>query len=271
MSMANTLIIGEPGCTAEGNWADLLDLLYIAKEAGCDAWKPQWVSDPNAMLDRRGIGRDHPKRAYYQRAYSWLAWPLEWHADFYGQAKKLGLRYIVTCFLPQDVAKVAPYADAFKIASFEAADTAMMDAVAAVKGEPWVYVSCGMCDEADRQYLWRQWMSRHVRPQFLRCVSSYPAPLDAMDLGRLKDYTGLSDHSRDVITGAVAVACGASIIEAHYRSTSCHASNPDYAVAFTPKELTEYVQNIRKAEQMMQPSSGVHTSEQWAIPYRVVS
>lgn len=62
---------------------------------------------------------------------------------------------------------------------------------------------------------------------------------------------GLSDHSRHALTGALAVAAGATIVEAHLRLDDTPAENPDYAVAFSPSEFTQYVKNIRDAEVML--------------------
>jgi N,N'-diacetyllegionaminate synthase len=102
----------------------------------------------------------------------------------------------------------------------------------------------------------------------LHCVSAYPAPISEMNLRAVG--RGLSDHSRNLLTGAVAVGAGARIIETHYRLDTCHPTNPDYAVAFTPAEFTQYVKNIRDAEAMM--GDGVkkrQPCEEWAVPYRV--
>jgi N,N'-diacetyllegionaminate synthase len=269
--MATTLVIAEPGCTAEGDKATMLRLLETAHQCGANVWKPQWTSDPVQMCERRHIGPDHPKRAYYEAAYRWLAWPVEWHAEFGARCRALGMEYACTAFLPQDVATVAPFVDYLKISSFEAMDSAMprivMDGAGFDPSE--VIVSTGMLDRDDAP----EWYGANM----LHCVSAYPAPIGAMNLRVLEydkyaasDFDGLSDHSRHLLTGAVAVGAGAAIIETHYRLDTCHPTNPDYAVAFTPAEFTQYVKNIRDAEAMM--GDGVkkrQPCEEWAVPYRV--
>ena len=282
--MGQTLVIAEPGCTHEGDWSTLLDLLHTAKRCGADVWKPQWTSDPVQMCERRHIGPDHPKRTYYERAYSWLNFPVAWHAEFKALCQQVGLQYAVTCFLPQDVATVAPFVDYFKIANFESQDEALIEACKRFQGYPnpgggpvlIVSHPGGVPNPA-----YRCWWAR---PKHLHCVAAYPAPMEAMNLSCIREvhdeygdcvrygFDGLSDHSRHLLTGALAVACGADIIETHYRLDSCDPNNPDYAVAFTPAEFTTYIQNIRDAEIMLGDGvKQIQPCEEWALPYRVTA
>src|ERR1044071_4157004 len=144
----------------------------------------------------------------------------------------------ITCFLPEDVPTAAKYAYIMKIASFESADPEMMAALHGCQRQ--VVISTGMMDE-DGIY---QIVSRTARlcATLLHCTSAYPAPLEDVQLGvvvRLLD--GLSDHSRDLDMGMMAVCAGAQIIETHYRLYDCDPENPDYPVSFDPGELAMYV------------------------------
>ena len=275
--MNRTLILAEPGCTAQGDFDTYLRLIETAAECGASCWKPQWVSDPAQMCERRHIGVDHPKRAYYLKAYGWLAFPLDWHTHFRHRCTQFGLQYACSVFVPQDVAVIAPLVDYLKISSFEACDGALV--AAAMWHHPRVILSSGMqsaddgleCayvpvgdDGYEERAVWAH----------LHCVSSYPAPLQAMNLSVLRAWRegqrGLSDHSRNVLTGAVAVGAGATILETHYCLDDCDPENPDYPVAFTPGEFAEYIRNVRTAEAMMGDGvKRVQECEKWALPYRV--
>lgn len=272
--MSRTLVIAEPGCTHEGEYALIVKLIHAAADAGADVFKPQWVSDPVQMCERRHIGPGHPKRAYYERAYGWLAFPLEWHLDFKAICTQRGMRYGCTAFLPQDVPPLRMVVDYLKISSFECGDSALRDAWHGVNRvrlplkAPFLIVSAGMAgDPMPADYV-------------LHCVSAYPAPLEAMNLRvlhpsgsifqRRKLFGGLSDHSRHLLTGAVAVACGASIVETHFRLHECDPKNPDYAVAFNPDEFRQYVRNIRDAELMLGDGiKRLQDCEHDMLPYRV--
>jgi N,N'-diacetyllegionaminate synthase len=271
------LVIAEPGGTAEGDKATMLRLLETAHACGANVWKPQWTSDPMQMCERRHIGPDHPKRAYYEAAYRWLQWPVEWHAEFRDKCHALGMQYACSVYLPQDVATVAPLVDYLKISSFEAGDAEIANSVRGHESKAIVSTGMGNDDLAEWWQLFRS------GTRVLHCVSAYPAPLGEMNLSVLwarediYDYCescvdGLSDHSRHLLTGAVAVGAGAKIIEAHYRLDTCHPSNPDYAVAFTPAEFTQYIQNIRDAETMMGTGEKrIQECEKAMLPFRVTA
>lgn len=255
----SVLVIAEPGCTAEGDKAAYLRLIDAAAAADCNVFKPQWVSDPEAMLARRHITPEHPRYDYYRRAYGWLCWPVEWHTEFRQACTARGLEYACTVFLPQDVPTLAPLVDYLKISSFE--QDVQLARLATINHNR-VIVSHGARG------------SRYFVPGSLglHCCTAYPAPDDEMNLALLRSrfYDGLSDHSRHLLTGAVAVGAGAKIIETHYRLYDCDPANPDHAVAFEPDELAQYVANIRTAETMMGDGiKRVMPSEQWAVPYVV--
>lgn len=295
--MSRTLVIAEPGCTARGRYEDMVRLIHVTAAAGADVFKPGWTSDPVRMCERRHIGPDHPKRAYYEQAYGWLAWPVEWHEDFARLTRQLGLQYACTSFLPQDCAVLARHANFLKISSFEVHDREMREAAylampyefprqSAVRVSR-VVVSLGMTGSNVPEL--RYWAGADTVPvglvacyapmAILHCTSAYPAPLESLNLNVISGagrydgdsgYAGLSDHSRNVLTGAVAVGAGASIIETHIRLDDCDPENPDYAVAFSPREFAQYVANIRTAEQMMgDGEKRVQPCEEWALPYRV--
>lgn len=267
--MSRVLVLAEPGATHEGDWATMVRLLETAAQCGADVFKPQWTSDAVRMCERRHIGLDHPKRDYYLKAYAWLQFPVEWHAELKKLCSDLAVAYGCTVFLPQDAATVAPHVEHLKISSFEAEDEELGEAASGLRP---LIISTGMWD--GKQVPW-WWMGESV----LLCTSAYPAPLDELHLQVVAAsfdsesdlvLSGLSDHSRNTLTGAVAVGAGAEIIETHFRLDNCDPENPDYAVAFTPNEFALYIQNIRTAERMMGNGiKKIQPSEEWALPYRV--
>lgn len=249
----SVLVIAEPGCTAEGDYDTMLRLLQTAKDSGADVWKPQFTTNAARHLERRSAWLSAEERdafyAKYEAAYHWLQWPAEWHRDFASRCRQLGMKYACSVCLPEDVPVVAPFVEYMKISSFEQNDDAVCFASIDGQGSYRTIVSFGMSTDEDT-----------ARPGAARlhCVSSYPAPIEAMNLSVLRPefremwfFSGLSDHSRHLLTGAVAVGAGAEIIETHYRLDDCDPENPDYAVAFSPAEFTQYVRNIRDAEAMM--------------------
>ena len=252
-------IVAELGCTHEGRFETCLRLIDAAAAAGATTWKAQWVSDPLRMCIRR-------KAQAYLPFYEWLAFPLEWHGQFAAACVARGLRYACSVYLPEDAAIVAPYVSFLKISSFENADTAMIEAALATPAP--VVISLGQSHS--RPFVTTPAHQRPIR--YLHCTSAYPAPVAEMHVSALARCDGLSDHSRHVLTGAVAVGAGATMLEVHYRLEDCDPQNPDYPVAFTPAELRTYVAHVRLAEQLMgDPDRSWETqpSERWALAYRV--
>jgi len=284
--MSRTLVIAEPGCTHEGNKQKLLSLIDAAAWCRADVFKPQWVSDVGPMLRQRHFRDDASvpaldaqrfanaadEYAYYQRAYEWLAFPVEWHIDFQRECSRQGLQYAVSVFLAQDVVRVAPLADYLKVSSFEKRDAQLLRAC--LDSRRPTIVSTGMADGPDVTYLYDLKRESGYMWHLLACTSAYPAPLDQMNIYAIEAerLDGLSDHSRNLIAGTVAVCCGAEVVETHFRLEDCDPENPDYPVAFTPAEFRQYIQNIRDAETMLGDGvKRIQDCERPMLPYRVRS
>ncbi len=66
------------------------------------------------------------------------------------------------------------------------------------------------------------------------------------------------------------MAYGAKIVEAHYRLDACDPLNPDYPVAFSPFEFTQYIAYIRDAEAMRGDGrKTIQPSEEPMLRYKV--
>lgn len=228
-----TYIIAEAACTwLHAGIAGAIESIKAAKEAGADAWKTQWTSDPKAMAKRRKM----PKADYAS-----LAWPTCWHPVMAAECARLGFEYMCTVFLPGDVEVVAPHVSKGKVSAFEAKDAALLNAWESTSRR--MIVSLREMRKAET-YWGRLW-----------CVSEYPTLLERLKLPRYLGeeylYNGISDHTTSTLTGAVAVGAGAKIIERHFRTWSTPQEDPDYAHSLTEHQFRRYVQNVRDAERMM--------------------
>lgn len=262
--LVKTLVIAEPGCTHEGSLETMLKLIDVAADCGADVFKNQWTSSADRMARRRNAPE-------YLRFYQWLQYPLDWHIKCAARCKARGMRYGCSVYLPCDATMAGVFVTMLKISSFEAEDRALIRA-AHDTGLP-IVISAGMANGYEHQdACW----GMHGNIQWLHCTSAYPAPLDAINLRLVRDLgmrlVGLSDHSRNVITGAVAVGANASIIEAHFRLHETPSENPDYAVAFNPDEFKQYIENIRLAETLMGDGiKKIQDCEQPMLRYRVTA
>jgi N,N'-diacetyllegionaminate synthase len=253
----STYVIAEIGSCHDGDLVNAMRLVDAAKAAGADAVKAQFWSDADKLADRRKV----PKQ--YRELYQRYQVPQEWLTDIWRSCYEQQIDFMCTAYLPEDVAVVAPHVKHFKIASFEAEATDLLDAHLPfidrdiVDRRPrLVYVSMGMGASVDTVVRHLAHGSRAQRVRFLLCTSSYPAPVETLNLRRFwpcRDWTemdGLSDHSppHHTWTGALAVAAGAEAIEAHLRLDATNPRNPDAPHAMTPPQFADYVRNIRFAE-----------------------
>lgn len=254
MGQRMTEIVAEPGSTHGGDLSAMLELVRVSADAGSTAFKNQWVSNPVELCRRRGA------QAYLE-SYGLLGYPLDWHAEVGLMCRQLGMAYGCSVYLPGDAALVAPFVDFVKVASFEAGTSIVQDAVRTGRR---VMVSTGMMTpsavDALATKLWQHTGTSGPSHVMMLCTSAYPAPLTSLQLGVLRTWrrmrddglprpqVGYSDHSKHLFVGALAVACGAEVIEAHIRLRRTPKDNADYNTAFAPDEFARYVDNIRQAE-----------------------
>lgn len=256
-------VIAEFGSTHGGRPDRLIDLFGAMQRRGTWAVKFQYWSDPDHLAKRRGVPDASAYRPWTLNPY-WLPLLAE-------QAHKVGLQFLCTVYLPEDVETVAPHVDAWKIASFEAMDQDLIARCLAVRKLPMV-ISTGMMDGPEwlRFLAWLQRLSIEGSADMtlLHCVSAYPTPVTDVNLLRMGSMrrdlqmaglgivgVGFSDHTRYFMMGALAAAAGAEMIEVHVKPSWCQDDNPDAPHSLTVEEqpwvegaFTRYLELIRTAE-----------------------
>ncbi|MEX2054922.1 MAG: N-acetylneuraminate synthase family protein, partial [Candidatus Andersenbacteria bacterium] len=140
----------------------------------------------------------------------------------------------------------------YKIGSPDLTNLDLIEYVAS-KGKPLI-ISTGMSTEEEVITTLQFLEERKAEYAVLHCNSTYPAPVDQLNLRyieRLKELTtapvGFSGHELGVVMGAVATALGATILERHI--TLDHTmEGPDHAASLEPAELKEYIKHVRDTE-----------------------
>lgn len=266
----SVVVIGEAGSCHDGSLDRAHQLVLAAKAAGCDVVKFQWWSSAKRLAERRRAGD-------YQAIYERYQMPRPWLDDLAAFCADTGIEFMCTSYLPEDVPVVAPYVQRFKVASFEAGDREFLEAHRPFDTP--LVVSTGMTDREEALDL----AYRRGVEAILHCVSAYPCPPEQANLaaiGTLRRLlptarsvrVGFSDHTRQVATGALAVAAGAEVLEVHFRLDDTPRTNPDYPAALSPKDLKHYVAFARRAEQVL--GDGVKrpmAAEGPMMKYRVLS
>jgi len=252
------MIVAEAGVNHDGEPDKALLLVDAAVEAGADAVKFQvfraadlaTVAAPTADYQRDRVGEGTQR--------DMLA-PLELSSHDFSRirdhCKARGIRFLATPFSPSDVDRLLEWTPAaIKIASTDLTNVPLLRRVADTALP--IIVSTGAATAAEIQNaiaLFRSW-GLPGRLILLHCVSSYPTPLEAVNLraiGALAAASGvpcgLSDHTESTRTGGWAVAAGACFLEKHI-TLDRSATGPDHAMSLEPNAFAEFVADVRETE-----------------------
>lgn len=261
---APTLIIAELSANHGGSLERALQTIEAAANAGADAIKIQTYTPDTLTLpstDPRFIVKT--KNAWEGRTlydlYGEAMTPWEWHARLRDAAHAQGLLFFSTPFDPTAVEFLAQLgAPAFKIASFELVDLPLIEH-AARHGKP-MLLSTGMASLGEIEAAVATCRNTgNSQIALLRCVSSYPARPETMNLQSLTSLAafgtviGLSDHTLNATVAIAAVARGARIIEKHFILDRA-VGGPDAFFSLQPEEFKAMVEAVRQTERAMGPT-----------------
>lgn len=249
-------IIAEMSANHNGDIKKAFEIIDEAYKCGADALKIQTYTPDTITLNSNkpdfiiedGLWAGQSLYDLYKSAYT----PWEWHKELFDYAKKIGITIFSSPFDSTAVDLLEDLnAPAYKIASFEATDTPLIEYVASTK-KPMI-ISTGMANKDEiRQAIDAAKSGGCKELAILHCVSGYPAPSDNYNLKTIKDMqdefncvTGLSDHTLSNNTALASIALGASIIEKHF-TTDRSSGGPDDSFSMEPKDLIDLV-NLSKS------------------------
>lgn len=253
--MSSTFIIAEAGSSHDGDIEKAYRLIEAAKECGSDAVKFQMCSDPAKMAKRRNA----PEAEAMYRKY--ILPVVEWLPKLKAKCDEVGIEFMCTAYIPEDIHTIAPLVKRFKISAFESTWKQFIE-----HHMPYHKPTIISCNEAYKTDF------PDTEVITLYCVSKYPCPLEDVHLdenlwsnykGRWRRHDGFSDHTGNILTGAVAVGVGARYIEAHIKLHDTPENNPDFPhslIACTERihadqsaefGFRQYVENVRQAERML--------------------
>lgn len=248
-------------CELSGNHNGSLDralaMIDAAAETGCDAIKLQTYSPDSLTIDcdtpdfriSGGLWDGRTLYDLYEEAHT----PFDWHAALFARARDRGVTIFSTPFDEYGADLLAELGSpAYKIASFEAIDLALIAHVAR-KGKPMI-ISTGLSGLGDIERAVGTARDNGCEELvLLHCISSYPAPDDQSNLrtiphlGQAFDtVVGLSDHTMGTAVSVAAVALGARMIEKHFTLARADGG-PDSAFSLEPDEFRRLCDETRAA------------------------
>lgn len=272
-------VIAEMSANHNGNLDTALRIITEAKMAGVDAVKMQTYRPDTITLNcddedfriKGGLWDGRTLYDLYEEAHT----PWEWHKPLFEHARDVGVTIFSSPFDNTAIDLLEDLnAPAYKIASFEAIDLALIK-YAAATGKPMI-ISTGMADEeeiGEAIAAAREGGCKDLA--ILHCVSGYPAPPQDYNLRTIPDMmakfgvvTGLSDHTLDNTTAIVSVALGASIIEKHF-TLDRTGGGPDDSFSLEPAEMSALCTGARTAWQALgKVDYGRKSSEQGNVKFR---
>jgi len=239
-----------------------VDTIHAINDSGADAVKFQTFT-PDTITINSDRSYFHIEQGtlwdgrtlydLYKEAYM----PWEWQPELKKIAEKLGL----TCFSSPFDRTAVDFLNkmdvpAYKIASFEITDIPLVEYTAS-KGKP-VIISTGIAELSDIELAVNA-CKRVGNDQIilLKCTSSYPAPLDSMNLKTIPNMAetfgtavGLSDHTMGSSVAVASVVLGARVIEKHFILDKS-LGGPDSEFSAEPDEFKAMVQAVRDVEKAL--------------------
>jgi sialic acid synthase SpsE/sugar phosphate isomerase/epimerase len=250
-----TFVIAEASINHNGSLDRAKQLIDAAKEAGADAVKFQ----------KRNLAEVYQKKVLdnpneYEQKYQYLIpllkefeLPDEAFVELEKYADSKGIMFLVNPWDKQstDYIEEHLHVPLYKIGSPDFTNNELIEYIAQTK-KP-IIISTGMVEmdeiEAGIEFV----KTLNVPFAVLHCNSTYPAPLDEINLkfmDTLAKYNvpvGYSGHEQGIGVSIGAVARGACIIERHI-TVDRNLEGPDHKASLLPSEFKEMCVGIREVE-----------------------
>jgi len=222
------LIVAEISANHNKNIKNIIRIINNSRKIGIDAIKIQLykpdeitlnVDSPDFKIKSKN---SWSKSKSFYNLYSKGSTPYEWFPKLNKLCKKKKLLFFSSVFDLKTVDFLEKHkCPIYKIASPEITDLPLIEKVARTK-KP-VFISTGLANKKDILTALKVLKENKCKRIILmKCTSSYPAPLDEINLKTMEQYektfkvkVGYSDHTLNSSASMAATALGARVIEKH--------------------------------------------------------
>lgn len=252
------LLIAEVSANHDKDLEQALALVDIAADTGWDCLKLQtYTADSLTVRSQHKsmlIDAVWGKKNLFE-LYESACMPMDFHQPLFDKARERGLLPFTSIYDPKDLDFIEKLGcSIYKIASFEMTFDALLACVAQT-GKP-IILSTGMASFPEIEHALEVLDKNGATDVILlHCCSSYPAPLDQINLNAMASMgekfgraVGYSDHTVGSIAAITAAAMGAVAIEKHFTNDPGR-EGPDHRFSATPdvmKEIADGITNIHQ-------------------------
>lgn len=257
------LIIGEIGLNHNGNYDLAKKLIDEAVNSGLKYVKLQKYSSGNSRVSDKVKSANYIEKITDQeetlaQMFDKYKLNLEQELSIFKYARKKGLIIFSTPFDIESARELDSIfqVNCYKIASVDLVNLPLIREVASY-GKP-VILSCGMSRLGDIEDA-IQAFSETGNDQLvlLHCNSSYPAPLEDMNLRVIQTLknsfnvpVGLSDHTFGLLASTISLTLGANVIERHF-TLDRFMEGPDHILSSEPQEMKELLELSKTIPQIL--------------------
>lgn len=249
-------IIGEVGVNHNGDIDTAKKLIDVAKLAGCDAVKFQtWITE-HVYCKALSIKPEYQLKTTDKTESEFdtikkLELSFEDFTELKVYCDQIGILFLST---PDESMSVDFLCDSgvslLKVGSQDVTNIPFLRYVAH-KQKP-IILSLGASTLSESIEAIETILDINQELVIFHCVTSYPAPIDELNLRCIPKYAdlysipvGFSDHTTGVEAACVSLGLGAIFFEKHF-TFDPNAEGPDHQASLSPEKLKEYIDTLRR-------------------------
>jgi len=259
-------IIAEAGLNHNGDFNKIIKLINIAKSAEADYVKFQLFKTENFINQKFKHKNINYKKLYLR--FKSFEFSLEKWKKAINYANNIGINIFFSVFDKESFNILSKLK--IKLIKIPSGEINNYDLLKKINGSrKKVILSTGMSNLFEIKKALKCLNKCEVI--LLHCVSEYPTlspNLNNINLlkKKFKKQVGYSDHTSDVITPALSVIAGASVIEKHFTYNK-NQKIGDHKFSLSPAELTKMVKNVRFAEESKGLQKRIITSNEKKLQF----
>lgn len=270
-------VIAEIGVNHDGKISKAKKLILLAKNSGADYVKFQFYKTENIVVKNSSVAKYQKK--FFSNQFKMLKQfeiNIKNMIDLLNYCKELKIKPLITCFDIESFMEVEKFfnLNLYKISSGDLDNIPLIYYIS--KKNKKLILSTGMSKSRDIDLALKTIIFakkyKNKSPNFkeinkiklnrnnllllkktvtiLHCVSEYPTEIKNLNLSfisKLKEKykldVGLSDHSKSLFTGIIALTLGASYLEKHLTISNID-KGPDHKASLNFKDFEKMINNI---------------------------